>query len=194
LYPFVCKFDIKDLLSCSSISATPTKNQSCTLRCDVKAGADDCAVDPCACTKTGKICSSMFPSSCKYETNSIYSCDEDHKTPTSSSACSDDQYCATLLDPSNPSVDHFATAPAWPLNTLQPSNRCASWLRKALTGVQPTVLSRRSKFAKEQTSARNREIQPNACLLSAFARTIQQVVAMSIQNRVSWHRTHCTSA
>ncbi|KAG0015499.1 hypothetical protein BGZ81_011644, partial [Podila clonocystis] len=99
VFDSACKFDSKELLLCSAISAIPTKNQSCTLRCDVKAGADDCAIDPCACTKSGKVCSDAFPSSCGLDSNTIYTCEGDRKLPTKNDTCTSDQFCATVQDP-----------------------------------------------------------------------------------------------
>ncbi|KAG0009644.1 hypothetical protein BGZ81_003265, partial [Podila clonocystis] len=99
VFDTACNFNVTDLMSCSGIGTTPTLDQTCTLNCDIKAGADDCAVDPCACTKASKVCSDTFPSTCGLVSNTMYSCEGDRKMPTKNDTCTSDQFCATVPDP-----------------------------------------------------------------------------------------------
>jgi len=114
------------LISCSSVGATPTKNQTCMLECDAKAsgGSDDCATNPCACTKSGKVCNDAFPSTCGLVANTMHTCDGDRKLSTENDTCTADQFCAIQPNP--------VSALCKPLcNCMSATTHCSSTFKPA---------------------------------------------------------------
>lgn len=78
------------------MGATPTKNQSCSVTCDVRDGDDTC-LDPCVCPRTGAQCGRAFPSSsCRYDPNKLYLCSTKGVKPTFVSACSITSVCTVV--------------------------------------------------------------------------------------------------
>ncbi|KAG0252096.1 hypothetical protein BGZ95_006714, partial [Linnemannia exigua] len=96
----VCNYKEKDLMSCKDAGDAPQVAETCTLSCTKQAGPDECALDPCACTKAGDTCGNAFPSTCPYETNSTYSCEGPRKLPVKKEPCPTDNVC--LVTPTGP--------------------------------------------------------------------------------------------
>ncbi|KAF9916512.1 hypothetical protein FBU30_001299, partial [Linnemannia zychae] len=89
----VCGYDDKALMDCGNAGDVPTDKETCTLSCTVQPGPDVCTFDPCACTKTGNLCSSSFPASCGLETTSIYACSSIRALPVKRASCLPSQIC-----------------------------------------------------------------------------------------------------
>ncbi|KAF9411290.1 hypothetical protein BGZ94_001382 [Podila epigama] len=86
-------------MKCGGMGEVPSVDQTCSLKCGQRNGVVDCVLDPCACTKAGLVCSSGYPTDCKYEANIIMKCDGDRLLPTKDKACDADHYCATEPNP-----------------------------------------------------------------------------------------------
>ncbi|KAG0071862.1 hypothetical protein BGZ90_012103, partial [Linnemannia elongata] len=88
-----CNYDSKALLTCGDLGNVPTIQENCTASCKVKIGSDACALDPCACTKSGDTCGSAFPDTCNYEKNSQYTCSGNKALPVKKIACPASNVC-----------------------------------------------------------------------------------------------------
>ncbi|KAF9901398.1 hypothetical protein EC991_006197 [Linnemannia zychae] len=95
-----CGYDSKALMECGSIADIPKFNEACTSGCDANADPDVCAINPCACTKAGDVCGSVFPDSCGYKNDTVYGCAANKTLPTPLHDCTTVGVC--LSTPSGP--------------------------------------------------------------------------------------------
>ncbi|KAF9435340.1 hypothetical protein BGZ76_006471 [Entomortierella beljakovae] len=74
-YPAECNLDPNALYHCASTGSDPIKDLDCPSgTCDPN--ANSCVpIDKCSCTTQGNVCGSDFPSTCNYESNSLYQCE-----------------------------------------------------------------------------------------------------------------------
>ncbi|KAF9114009.1 hypothetical protein BGX27_000337 [Mortierella sp. AM989] len=86
-FPTQCNHNSTVLLSCAAAGDVPSAYQTCTVSCDVLDGSDECALDPCLCTGTNKVCGTNFPTSCNYSNSSLYTCSAVGVAPTSPVTC-----------------------------------------------------------------------------------------------------------
>jgi hypothetical protein len=80
-------------MTCGGVGDVPTVLDNCTLSCTRQPGPDICTVDPCACTKAGDTCGSIFPDTCNYEKNSRYTCSDAKALPANKVACASTETC-----------------------------------------------------------------------------------------------------
>ena len=80
-------------MSCGAVGDVPTVTETCTSACQVKDGADGCALDPCACTSTGDFCGGTLPLNCGYDPKAIYTCLSNGTIAQEKQACPSSQVC-----------------------------------------------------------------------------------------------------
>ncbi|OAQ29267.1 hypothetical protein K457DRAFT_894951 [Linnemannia elongata AG-77] len=107
---YLCFKTPEALLTCGDLGNVPTIQENCTASCEVKIGSDACALDPCACTKSGDTCGSAFPDTCNYEKNSQYTCSGNKALPVKKIACPASNVCLVTATESGTSVDFSAMA------------------------------------------------------------------------------------
>ncbi|KAG0265879.1 hypothetical protein BGZ95_003192 [Linnemannia exigua] len=127
----VCNYGTKSLMACGNAGDVPIVKEVCASSCTQQPGPDVCTPDSCTCSKAGDTCGSSFPTSCSYETTSIYACSADKALPTKKSACPSSNIClettttpvctppdCTCKDNVNLCGSVFATACGLKANTL----------------------------------------------------------------------------
>ncbi|KAG0201708.1 hypothetical protein BGX28_005549 [Mortierella sp. GBA30] len=76
-FPPSCGLLLSTLYTCSGNGATPVAGQACGAGgCTVNAGDDSCDTNNCTCPGDGNspVCSSLLPTSCNAQPNTIYQC------------------------------------------------------------------------------------------------------------------------
>ncbi|KAF9427990.1 hypothetical protein BGZ94_003656 [Podila epigama] len=94
-----CNLPEKTLYRCTAVGAVPELEESCTLDCDIKDGADECRLNPCACTKAGDTCGVSFPPECNLDVRTLFKCAGKGKLPTTSPTdvqCQDTERCISV--------------------------------------------------------------------------------------------------
>lgn len=80
-------------MECKNVGDVPTVKESCTASCTAQAGPDVCALDPCACSKAGNTCDSVFPDICNYEKDTQYTCSGIKALPVKKAVCPTANVC-----------------------------------------------------------------------------------------------------
>ena len=80
-------------MGCGEVASVPSAKEICSNYCEVQAGPDECAFDPCGCRKVGDTCGSTYPAKYGYKPNTLYTCTEKNHVPQKKDACKDTELC-----------------------------------------------------------------------------------------------------
>ncbi|KAF9405006.1 hypothetical protein BGZ94_003814, partial [Podila epigama] len=90
-FPTTCSLNPDILYECK-IGSKPVEKEQC-IKDGCIAGTHKCAVDPCKCVDVQGTCGKDYPTTCGYESNSIYDCTGQGATPAKTQACASDEIC-----------------------------------------------------------------------------------------------------